>query len=186
MNPATSVLSSPPRPPLPQFAESRKSCNTLLSIIVLLAVGAFIYWLVAVRSTKSTKGSTCGTKSTYTVPAVIKNPYELPTAAYPAAVPSSAVKTLTTISYDELQNIREPIVVAFTSPSCGHCVSLKPHLEAAATKSNVRIVNINHDDRAVRDLSLKGYPTIVYFDNGVAVKEFNQSRSTENLIAFAS
>jgi thioredoxin 1 len=80
-----------------------------------------------------------------------------------------------------------PALVAFTSQSCGHCVRLKPAFEEAA--KNAKIVLAMVDRGGAGNLpgkyNVKGFPTIILFNGGEAVKEYQGDRSMQSLVDFA-
>jgi protein disulfide-isomerase-like protein len=82
-------------------------------------------------------------------------------------------------------------VVLFYADWCGHCKKLKPVWEKAAEKVNKEekrmiMVNCGDDKKGDSDImskyNIKGYPTIMIFEDGEH-KEYNGERTLDDLLA---
>lgn len=77
-------------------------------------------------------------------------------------------------------------VVLFYADWCGHCKKLKPVWDKAAeqvNKEEKRMLKVNCDgDVDVSNYDIKGYPTILIFEDGEH-KEYNGERTLEDLLA---
>jgi len=77
-------------------------------------------------------------------------------------------------------------LVLFYVDWCGHCKNLKPTWDKAAEKANKeekRMLKVNCDgDEDLSKYDIKGYPTIMIFDEGEH-KEYNGERTMEDLLA---
>jgi protein disulfide-isomerase-like protein len=82
-------------------------------------------------------------------------------------------------------------VVLFYADWCGHCKKIKPVWEKAAEKVNKEdkrmiMVNCGDDKKGDSDMmskyNIKGYPTIMIFEDGEH-KEYNGERTLEDLLA---
>lgn len=84
---------------------------------------------------------------------------------------------------------KEPLVlVEFFAPWCGHCKSLAPHYEEAATKlkdKGIKLAKVNCVDEAdlCQENEIRGYPTLRVFRNGVSA-EYNGPRQTEGIVSY--
>lgn len=80
-----------------------------------------------------------------------------------------------------------PAFVKFFAPWCGHCKKLAPTWKQLARhmQDKLTIAEINCDDHSslCKEQGIKGYPTLVYFQNGVK-SEYNGGRKLEQLKAF--
>jgi len=77
-------------------------------------------------------------------------------------------------------------VILFYTDWCGHCKKLKPVWDKAAeqvNKEEKRMLKVNCDgDVDVSNYDIKGYPTILIFEDGEH-KEYNGERTLEDLLA---
>jgi thiol-disulfide isomerase/thioredoxin len=79
-------------------------------------------------------------------------------------------------------------VVMVYADWCVHCRNMMPAFEAAAAKSNVPFVRIQGQTAPVTSSKHKvfGYPTVLGVKSNGEVVRFNESRTEENLLKFAS
>lgn len=78
-------------------------------------------------------------------------------------VAASDVIDLTAENFDEVVKPEDLMLVEFFAPWCGHCKSLAPHYEEAATvlqKSNVKLAKVDCVDQAelCQANGISGYP----------------------------
>lgn len=82
------------------------------------------------------------------------------------------------------------ILIMFYAPWCGHCKSMKPDFADAARK----VSNTSEDRFAVIDCSvnsqttekykIKGFPTILLFEDGEQTKTYEGPRKADNFVQF--
>ena len=86
----------------------------------------------------------------------------------------------------EVRKSNIPVIVDFYADWCGHCKKLKPVWDKAAeqvNKEEKRMLKVNCDgDVDVSNYDIKGYPTILIFEDGEH-KEYNGERTLEDLLA---
>lgn len=82
---------------------------------------------------------------------------------------------------------RMPALVAFVSNSCGHCVRLKPAYEEAAKNAKIVLAMVERGTAGnlPGKYNVRGFPTIILFQGGEAVKEYQGDRSVQSLVDFA-
>eukprot|EP00111_Clytia_hemisphaerica_P000059 TCONS_00000140-protein len=105
-----------------------------------------------------------------------------------------AVVELTDANFEkEVLNAKEPVLVEFFAPWCGHCQRLEPEWKKAAAelKGKVKLGALDataHPNMAQR-FQVQGYPTIKYFRAGVkdfnSAQDFQGGRTASDIIAFA-
>lgn len=80
--------------------------------------------------------------------------------------------------------------IKFFAPWCGHCRNLVPTWDELASKyssqPNIKIAKVDctEENSLCSRHSVRGYPTLLLFRDGVQVAEFEQARSLDALIAF--
>jgi len=83
---------------------------------------------------------------------------------------------------------RDAWLVKFYAPWCGHCQAMAPAWAELGREMkgllNIGEVNCEIDKRLCKDLRLRGYPTILYFQNGERV-EYDGLRGFGDLVTFA-
>ncbi|TFK35040.1 protein disulfide isomerase [Crucibulum laeve] len=81
-----------------------------------------------------------------------------------------------------------PTFVKFYAPWCGHCKKLAPIWNQLARhmQNKVTIAEVNCDDHSdlCKAEGVQGYPTLIYFGNGVK-SEYNGGRKIDQLKSFA-
>jgi len=103
----------------------------------------------------------------------------------------SAVVTLTADNFEEQVGDENLWFVEFYAPWCGHCKSLAPHWEKAATKLDGRMklgaVDATVEDALGKQFGVTGFPTIKVFTAGsLEAEDYNGGRTTETIIAEAN
>lgn len=104
------------------------------------------------------------------------------------AVLAENVQTLTSSNFQSTLDGNEFVLVEFYAPWCGHCKSLAPEYESAATKlkdegSNVVLAKV--DATAEQDISegVTGFPTLKFYINGKPI-EYNGGRTADSIVSW--
>ena len=78
--------------------------------------------------------------------------------------------------------------VLFHSNGCGWCKKMLPEWKMFSKKHSDKIkismVEANEDPELIQNLNIKGYPTIMLFENGNLVKTHNGDRSVKGFEEF--
>lgn len=84
---------------------------------------------------------------------------------------------------------REPWFIKFYAPWCQHCQAMAPNWQGTARqmkeKLNVGEVNCDVEKRLCKDVKVRGYPTIMFFQGGEKI-EYEGLRGLGDLISFAN
>ncbi|EGG12307.1 PDI family protein [Melampsora larici-populina 98AG31] len=82
--------------------------------------------------------------------------------------------------------------VAFYAPWCGHCKSLQPEFEKAATNVKNLVVfaavDCDADQNKAscgRDYGVKGFPTIKYFPGTPVAMDYDQERKAKSMVDYS-
>jgi protein disulfide-isomerase len=117
-------------------------------------------------------------------------------AAAPAAAPASTKPNpkgeSTPLDAERFTKLitttRDAWFVKFYAPWCGHCQAMAPAWAELGKEMqgalNVGEVNCEVDKRLCKDLKLRGYPTILFFQNGERV-EYDGLRGLGDLVSYA-
>ena len=76
-------------------------------------------------------------------------------------------------SRDEIDALREPTLLEFGTPWCGHCQRARPLVEAAlAAHPKVRHIKVEDGSgrRLGRSFEVKLWPTLIFLDKGSEVE----------------
>ncbi|CAK4662850.1 unnamed protein product [Aphanomyces euteiches] len=120
-------------------------------------------------------------------------PQEKPKAK-PSNKPGSDVVTLTDDSFDDLVlNSGDVWLVEFYAPWCGHCKSLAPEWEQAATdlKGQVKLgaIDATANERKAGEYGIKGFPTIKLFgptaSSSSDAQEYQGPRQAAGIVGYA-
>lgn len=83
---------------------------------------------------------------------------------------------------------RDPWFIKFYAPWCGHCQAMAPAWAELGREMqgvlNIGEVNCEAEKRLCKDVKLRGYPTILFFQGGERV-EYDGLRGLGDLIAYA-
>jgi virginiamycin B lyase len=154
-------------------------------------------WMLGNRSLivfekASESAATETTRAVVTVPPVL-SPTKVDRPGTPPAAPSTAVER---VSSDELarriSNSKGRLVVHVTSfdPNCSFCVKSNPVFDEFVNRNRDRASFVRHHTEpwnsiqhvpVLRQLQVRGVPTIVVFENGAAVKRVDGYRASDNL-----
>jgi len=161
----------------------------LVLLLLLIMIGAIVYW-----GTASSSGGCFGEgkkspKKSVTIDER-KNQYK----NIPAR--SGGKKELKECSEQLLKQImsgknEDAVILAFVSPGCGHCETMKPALKNAAKKSEIQYMTLTYGgnkkyiEEVVRSLGISGFPTLVKVqDNGKGMIMYQGDRSEQSLEDF--
>lgn len=108
-----------------------------------------------------------------------------------AVVAEENVLDLDIDTFDDAIKNNELIMVEFYAPWCGHCKSLAPEYEKAATElkdTPLKLAKVNADDEKNRPLATKygvrGFPTLKFFRGTGEPKDYQGERKADALVAF--
>jgi protein disulfide-isomerase-like protein len=100
----------------------------------------------------------------------------------------SSVLTLTDATLDDALKAHPNILIKFYAPWCGHCKRLAPEYEKAAnllkekgSSAVVGKVDCTVERTAASTYSIRGYPTLLYFENGQMVEKYSGGRTAEDI-----
>lgn len=127
--------------------------------------------------------STTSATSTKTALAATRIPKETPnTSGKSVSLTAENFQRLVTTTHD-------PWFVKFYAPWCHHCQAMAPNWQGMARdmkgKLNVGEVNCELEKRLCKDVHVKGFPTLIYFQGGERV-EYDGLRGLGDLIKFAN
>ncbi|XP_063704106.1 protein disulfide-isomerase A5 [Culicoides brevitarsis] len=89
-----------------------------------------------------------------------------------------------------LKKERRPILMMFYAPWCGFCKRLKPDFSQAATELKkdfvLAAIDLNRPENSAlrRQYNISGFPTLLYFENGVPKYTFEGENNKNGIIAF--
>lgn len=108
--------------------------------------------------------------------------------ATPPETPSSVV-ILTDATHDKYVAAEKLTLVEYYAPWCGHCKSLAPHYEEAATtlshlKTPIKIAKVDCtvEKEACSAAGVSGYPTLKIYSAGVS-SEFSGDRTADSIVS---
>ena len=100
---------------------------------------------------------------------------------------ASDVLDLTNENFDETLKTNPVILVEFYAPWCGHCKTLAPKYDQAATLlkgiAPIAKVDCTAQEQVCSRFGVRGYPTVKLFRDGQA-SEYNAARETDGIVAF--
>jgi len=83
-------------------------------------------------------------------------------------------------------------VVAFVSQGCGHCKNMLPAYQQAAKMARLPFITAHYSklqrgpDSLMKRHNIRGFPTVLRFEKGQVVAEYNGDRSAQSLTQFGS
>lgn len=103
--------------------------------------------------------------------------------------PDGASVALTAEDFHSLvTTTKDPWFIKFYAPWCHHCMALKPNWDQLGKEMKGRLnigeVNCDENSRLCKDLRVRGYPTITFFQDG-QLAEYNGLRGLGDFIQFA-
>ena len=103
----------------------------------------------------------------------------------------SDVLVLTDSTLAENIKTHNHIMVEFYAPWCGHCKRLAPEYDKAATllkeagsSAKLAKVDATVERTSAGTHGIKGYPTLLYFENGDMVEKYSGARTADALVSF--
>ena len=104
------------------------------------------------------------------------------------AAPKDHVVALGDTDFHEFVQKHEKVLAEFYAPWCGHCKQLEPQWSAAAKtlaerkrKSKLAKIDATVHSRIAGEHNVQGYPTIVFYNNGVK-SEYNGPRDATGIV----
>ncbi|PVD35860.1 hypothetical protein C0Q70_02829 [Pomacea canaliculata] len=101
------------------------------------------------------------------------------------------INFLTAETFDSFIAEQPSVLVMFYAPWCGHCKKMKPAYMSAATRLMTEVPDAKLaavDATKYRELantySIKGFPTLKYFEGGKEISDYGGGRSEEDLVNF--
>jgi protein disulfide-isomerase A6 len=93
---------------------------------------------------------------------------------------------------NNILNKEENVVVLYYMTYCGHCIELKPDWDkiCVINKNSKDVIIVNVEADVLKYLNLKyrknivGFPTIIKYNKGIFVKEYDGIRKLSNLKTF--
>jgi thiol-disulfide isomerase/thioredoxin len=109
-------------------------------------------------------------------------------------VASVDVKHATDRTFESILAGTQKTLVMFYAPWCGHCKTFKPHMASVATRLKEEgdeewtFVGIDTNSppgvKTGKKYDVKGYPKLMYFENGQMAHEYGGDRTAEGLYAW--
>jgi protein disulfide-isomerase len=108
----------------------------------------------------------------------------------PTPNPLGASVPLTAEKFQSLVTMtRDPWFIKFYAPWCGHCQAMAPNWVQLSKEMEGRLnigeVNCDAEPRLCKDVKLRGYPTILFFQGGERV-EYEGLRGLGDFISYAN
>lgn len=134
---------------------------------------------LSAHSTPSTPKPATATKATLEATKIAK---EYNPAGKSIPLTAESFQRLVTTTHD-------PWFIKFYAPWCHHCQAMAPSWQAMARnvkgRLNVGEVNCDMEKRLCKDVHVKGYPTLMYFQGGERI-EYEGLRGLGDLIKYAN
>jgi protein disulfide-isomerase A1 len=106
-----------------------------------------------------------------------------------ASATCSDVLVLTTENFDATIASTSPILVEFYAPWCGHCKSLAPEYEKAATALaahglKIAKVDATEEEELGNRFGVRGFPTLKLFKNGAFSQDYSGARTADAIVEY--
>lgn len=119
-------------------------------------------------------------------------PKPIPAAPMPPKPTANVLGESTNLDAESFQRLvtttRDPWFIKFYAPWCGHCQAMAPAWAELGREMkgtlNIGEVNCEVEKRLCKDVKLRGYPTILFFQGGERV-EYDGLRGLGDLISYA-
>ncbi|OMJ93966.1 hypothetical protein SteCoe_3030 [Stentor coeruleus] len=100
----------------------------------------------------------------------------------------SNVLVLTDSTIEDALKENSHILIEFYAPWCGHCKKLAPEYEKAAdllkesgVAARIAKVDSTVEKNAAGAYGIRGYPTLLYFENGQMVEKYSGGRTADEI-----
>lgn len=110
-------------------------------------------------------------------------------SVYAKDAEQGSVVQISKTNFNDLIGSKDPVLVEFFAPWCGHCKKLAPEFETAAStlkNQNIKLAAI--DCTVEKDIcekhAIKGYPTLAVFRSGAEVTKYQGPREAAAIVKF--
>jgi protein disulfide-isomerase A5 len=91
------------------------------------------------------------------------------------------------LTNDMINSMNEPMAVLFFAPWCGHCQAFEPEYKKASNKNGpLYAVNCDEEEALAEKFKIKGFPTLLYIENGKEVGKFEGPRKSDGVLKWIS
>ncbi|CAD5112143.1 DgyrCDS1382 [Dimorphilus gyrociliatus] len=104
---------------------------------------------------------------------------------------SDSVYHITVDNFEAFIQTYPSALIMYYAPWCGHCKAMKPDFAAAAKMAKEKnytgvlgAVDATVHPSLAQKASVRGYPTILYYENGSFSKSYTGGRKTDDLLQF--
>jgi len=110
-------------------------------------------------------------------------------AAVLVVASASDVLVLNKNNFHEALTSNKILLVEFYAPWCGHCKSLEPVYEEAATTLKTKGIHIakidaTADEALAQEFGIRGFPTLKFFKNGQFLQDYTGGRTAADIVSF--
>ena len=99
------------------------------------------------------------------------------------------VIVLTEATIDEALQTIPKLIIKFYAPWCPHCLALAPEYATAAGSKEIKEmgvafakVDVEYHSALLKKYGIRGFPTLIYFENGTKKKGYNGGRDALEII----